>query len=90
MHPAALCAILYYNMSRTNEDWAALIAKKIPEVLADQSTPSTAFSALTTPGDVFATGIDHTLLKPEATPTQIDKLCDEAIKHKFKACNLQL
>ena len=72
-------------MSRTNEEWAALIAKKIPEVLADKSEPSTAFSVLTTPNDVFATGIDHTLLKPEATPAQIDKLCDEAIKHKFKA-----
>jgi len=27
--------------------------------------------------------IDHTLLKPEATPEQIDALCDEAAKHKF-------
>jgi len=27
--------------------------------------------------------IDHTLLKPEATPDQIDKLCEEAIEHSF-------
>ena len=27
--------------------------------------------------------IDHTLLKPEATAEEIDKLCDEAKKHKF-------
>jgi deoxyribose-phosphate aldolase len=29
--------------------------------------------------------IDHTLLKPEATPMQIDKLCDEALAHGFAA-----
>lgn len=27
--------------------------------------------------------IDHTLLKPEATETEIRKLCDEAVKHGF-------
>ncbi len=27
--------------------------------------------------------IDHTLLKPEATSQQIDRLCDEAIQHQF-------
>jgi deoxyribose-phosphate aldolase len=29
--------------------------------------------------------IDHTLLKPEAAPTEFDKLCEEAIGHGFKA-----
>jgi len=29
--------------------------------------------------------IDHTLLAPEATPEQIDRLCDEAIEHGFHA-----
>lgn len=27
--------------------------------------------------------IDHTLLKPEATPDMIDRLCDEAVEHGF-------
>lgn len=27
--------------------------------------------------------IDHTLLKPEATQAEIDKLCEEAVKYKF-------
>jgi hypothetical protein len=27
--------------------------------------------------------IDHTLLKPEATEEQVDKLCEEAAKHHF-------
>jgi deoxyribose-phosphate aldolase len=29
--------------------------------------------------------IDHTLLKPEATPAQIDRLCDEAREYAFAA-----
>lgn len=29
--------------------------------------------------------IDHTLLKPEATPAAFDKLCEEAIRYGFKA-----
>ena len=27
--------------------------------------------------------IDHTLLKPEATPEQIEQLCQEALTYKF-------
>ena len=27
--------------------------------------------------------IDHTLLKPEATPGQIEQLCKEAVEHGF-------
>ncbi len=39
-------------------------------------------SAGLAPADL-APFIDHTLLKPEATEEQIDKLCDEAAKHHF-------
>jgi deoxyribose-phosphate aldolase len=35
-----------------------------------------------TPADL-ARRIDHTLLKADATPAQIDTLCDEAIEHGF-------
>lgn len=31
----------------------------------------------------IAKTIEHTLLKPEATPSQIDALCDEAVAHGF-------
>jgi deoxyribose-phosphate aldolase len=33
----------------------------------------------------MAQAIDHTLLKPDATPLMIERLCDEARKHHFKA-----
>ena len=36
------------------------------------------------PGDL-GRYIDHTLLKPEATPQQIDQLCDEARQYRFAA-----
>jgi deoxyribose-phosphate aldolase len=29
--------------------------------------------------------IDHTLLRPDATATEIDELCDEALRHRFAA-----
>ncbi|NLS76032.1 MAG: 2-deoxyribose-5-phosphate aldolase, partial [Chloroflexi bacterium] len=42
----------------------------------------------------IAKTIDHTLLKPEATPAQVDQICDEAIAHGFAAvcvnpCNVR-
>lgn len=33
----------------------------------------------------LAAMIDHTLLKPEATPTQVASLCAEAVEHRFAA-----
>ena len=35
--------------------------------------------------DEIARLIDHTLLKPEATPVQIEQLCDEACRYGFAA-----
>jgi deoxyribose-phosphate aldolase len=35
------------------------------------------------PATPIATYIDHTLLKPEATPAQIKQLCGEATQHRF-------
>lgn len=40
--------------------------------------------------DDFPRVIDHTLLKPDATPQQIEALCDEALKYHFKASKLLL
>jgi deoxyribose-phosphate aldolase len=36
------------------------------------------------PSDL-ASYIDHTLLKPEATPGDVDRLCDEALRYRFAA-----
>ncbi|KAL0066053.1 hypothetical protein AAF712_006881 [Marasmius tenuissimus] len=72
---------------RTNEEWTALITQKITEVLADTTEPtSSSFSSLTTPNETFALAIDHTLLKPDATPAQIDQLVNEAVKYRFRSC----
>ena len=37
-----------------------------------------------TPSDM-AQYIDHTILRPDATPADVSVICDEAVKHKFKA-----
>lgn len=46
-------------------------------------------STLATPSGLsraqLAALIDHTLLKPDATAAQIDRLCDEALEHRFAA-----
>ncbi len=35
------------------------------------------------PAEILAGLMDHTLLKPEATPAQIETLCREALRHRF-------
>lgn len=42
-------------------------------------------TAQTDPVETLARMIDHTLLKPEATPKQIEQLCAEARTHHFAA-----
>ncbi|KAJ7464338.1 hypothetical protein FB451DRAFT_1340807 [Mycena latifolia] len=75
-------------MSFTNEHWSPIIKSKVAEVLADSSftMPASDFSSITAPNATFALAIDHTLLKPDATPAQIDELCNQAIRYKFKSC----
>lgn len=70
-------------MSRTNDEWEAVIEAKVAEVVADTSLTNYA-SNITTADKSFALTVDHTLLKPDATPSQVDLLCDEAIKYGFK------
>jgi deoxyribose-phosphate aldolase len=41
---------------------------------------------VTRPPHDIARRIDHTLLKPDATHEELDKLCDEAMKHHFATC----
>jgi len=35
--------------------------------------------------EALAATIDHTLLKADATPAAVDRLCDEALEHRFAA-----
>ncbi|KIY63438.1 deoxyribose-phosphate aldolase [Cylindrobasidium torrendii FP15055 ss-10] len=67
-------------MSRSNEEWSLAVASKVASVLAEPA-PAPAVA----PTDL-APFIDHTLLKPDATVADVDKLCDEAIEYKFKSC----
>lgn len=62
-------------------DDIARITERVREYLKqDQSTPS---PSLILPPEKVAKLIDHTLLKPEATAEEIEKLCSEAAKYGF-------
>ncbi|KAF8901943.1 hypothetical protein CPB85DRAFT_1377249 [Mucidula mucida] len=77
-------------MDRTNAEWAALLEPKIKAILNETSNlPFQHVHVLPGPNTdntSLASYIDHTLLKPDATRADIDKLCDEALQYKFKSC----
>ncbi|KAG9224332.1 hypothetical protein CCMSSC00406_0004831 [Pleurotus cornucopiae] len=73
---------LLASMSRTNEDWVQAIEAHVAQVNKLTSEPIA--SSILLPDSNFAQFIDHTLLKSNATPSQIDQLCNEAIQYKFK------
>ena len=67
-------------LRHSQEKWTSIIDdvyKSLPPEYPTYPCPA--------PGSAeFAKLIDHTLLKLDATPAQIDKLCEEAKEHKFK------
>ena len=77
----------------TNAEWAALIAdttahvtaamRKETDIKAATTKPRTR-AALAVGSKKFAQTIDHTHLKLDATPAQIDSLCSEARCEGFK------
>jgi deoxyribose-phosphate aldolase len=73
-------------MTLTTEEWTPRIQAKVAEVLADTSStvPLSDALSITSADAKFARAIDHTLLKQDSTPAQIDELCDQAIRYKFK------
>lgn len=75
--------------SWSNEQWASFIDAQSEQILSSHDNPSTPFSSIASASDPqLPLAIDHTLLKPEATPEQIDQLCDEALQYGFKASQM--
>ncbi len=66
-----------------------ICAQKCPErvraVLGAGATRVSARSGVTAVPQDLAKYIDHTMLKPEATPAEIEKLCQEAKQYHFAA-----
>jgi len=70
-------------MERTDSEWEVFIHEKASEIESNLATGPLA--SIMSPSDYrFPLALDHTLLKPDATPSQIDVLCAEAIKFGFK------
>ena len=79
---------------RTDADWESFIQSRISDTLNGSEldlSMAGPFASITSPADPrFPLAIDHTLLKPDATPAQIDVLCDEAIRYGFKVGNIYI
>jgi deoxyribose-phosphate aldolase len=58
------------------------IADRVRQLIQAGQAPAPAAPPPVSP-DQLAQMIDHTLLKPEATAADIEKLCDEAKRHQF-------
>lgn len=73
---------------RTDADWESFIQSKISDLLSasgGSQADAGPLASISSPTDPrFPLAIDHTLLKPDATPAQIDALCHEAIRYGFK------
>lgn len=66
----------------TDEEWRAIISDMARELeVWDDQHDYPAVDSVE-----FARTIDHTLLKPDAKPNQIDQLCAEARVYKFAVC----
>ena len=74
----------------TDERWADFIRNYVKHVelsldLGKSDNFATSLEDIKSASDPrFRQSIDHTLLKPDATLEQIDKLCEEAVKYRFK------
>lgn len=70
--------------NKSDSGWAEWIVSRTAEIPSslDEST----LLSITAPDASFAATIDHTLLKPDASPEDIDILCAQAIKYDFKSC----
>ena len=59
----------------------ARVASRVREILDQEARAAPARPPI--PPDRLAQLVDHTLLRPEATPADIEKLCDEARRYRF-------
>lgn len=70
------------NIELSPED-AAKIAERVKQLLSQSGTPAPSGPPLGLTPEKVAKLIDHTLLKAEATPADVEKLCGEAKKYGF-------
>lgn len=68
--------------TRGGKGWVDDIVARARDIVAAWKEPDATLPVELT-AEQMAAMIDHTLLKPEATPEQIATLCDEAREHRF-------
>lgn len=71
---------------RVKHDFITLISGIVENLdMKEEDTAAQAKPATGKPEPGLADKIDHTLLKPDATQSQIEKICKEAVENGFKA-----
>ncbi len=63
----------------------ARIAERVKQIVSGGAAANAAGGANLPPAQL-ARMIDHTILKPEASQSDVKKLCEEALKHNFYSC----
>lgn len=84
----AVAALKEMKVELTSQD-VARIAARVKEIIGGApGAPGAASSCAAAPltATRLARMIDHTLLKPEATPDDVRKLCAEALQYNFWSC----
>jgi len=71
------------NPSDLSPDEVARIADRVKQILQQGGGAAAPGGRIALTPDKVAKLIDHTLLKPEATAEEIEKLCKEAAQHSF-------
>jgi deoxyribose-phosphate aldolase len=66
-------------LAALDPDDVARIAERVKRILASRREPA----PLPITPEQLVRLIDHTLLRPEATTADVEKLCEEALRHKF-------
>lgn len=81
-HQATLLATVGDPRVSTSPSDLEKIAKRVQEILASQGNPTIAAS-VPKPNINVAQLIDHTILRPDVTKSDIEQLCREARQYKF-------
>jgi len=76
-------AVLGTDEECTGDDCAVHSSEKVRAIVANGASRVTfSGAAAEVPADLHKY-IDHTLLKPEATQADVDRICDEAVEYRF-------
>lgn len=70
-------------MTTQNETWRVELEARAEAIVAEQAVSYVEPAAVDLARAELAAMIDHTILKPDATPAEVEAICREAVEHGF-------